>query len=296
MLSIVRAPRALTFNLIRPSIRPLNTSHLKLQEVSSQVENATPKLSNNRSMDRCHEPFYLNNRDEALHYYDNEFSEPQPYIKVSETSNSLHTKMPYYNPVNNDPVEMWQNYYDTTPAQHEKLISDLNFNHMFYESRQRPFPQHKLFGNKCEKLNALREKEKGPWGEISSEETKQLYFAHFHKHIWTYHVNNDRWKYLFFWVCFTMQAILCTFFMICFDGNGYEAPLYTNDPVWRNEMAKYYLQNIHGPVTGIASHYDYRTKQWIASRCWLNGWPKRFKEIFLFQIQPAKDSGQIGTF
>lgn len=290
MLSILRAPRALTFNLAR---RPITTTQFKLQDA---VEHAGGPLPHHRSMERSQEPFYLNNRDEALHYYDNEFSEPQPYINVSETTNSLHTSYPYYNPVNDDPVEFFQTYYDTTPAQHEKLVTDLNFNHMFFESRQKPFPNHKLYGNKCDKLNALREKEMGAWGEISAEETKQLYFAHFNKHIWVYHVNNDRWKYLFFWVCGCIQAILLTTFMILFDGNGYEAPLYTNDPVWRIEMAKMYLSNVEGPVTGIASHYDYRNKQWIESRCWLNGWPKRFKEIFLFQLQPAKESGQIGTF
>jgi len=291
MLSIIRAPRALHYNL---SVRTLKISTFKFQDAVAE----SPHKPYHRSMDRSQEPFYLNNRDEALHYYDNEFSEPQPFIKdkIAKETNSLHTKMPYYSSDNDDPVEYFQSYYDTTPAQHDKLLMDPNFNHVFYESRQKPFPQHKLFGNKCPKLNALREKEKGDWGLISAEETKQLYWAHFHKHIWVYHVNNDKWKFLLFWICFSVQFLILTFFMIAFDGNGYEAPLYVNDPVWRKEMAKFYLQSCHGPVTGLSSHYDYRTKTWIKSRCALYGWPKRFAEIFLFQIQPAKDSGQIGTF
>ena len=139
--------------------------------------------------------------------------------------------------------------------------ADPNINMEFFESFTAPLPAiPRTIGFEGE-LKALKEKEKGPWKNLSQEERMDLYNLYFSMSMADMSRSTDEWKSVIGMLCvlvsfgMLLQIVFRQFILPpC-------APS-TLDPECMKASIKQQLQLHHGPVNGYASMWDYENNCW----------------------------------
>merc|ERR1712179_68764 len=175
--------------------------------------------------------------------------------------------------------------YMMSVEQHKEFLEHPNRNHDNYESFLIPFPQAPKFADKDPELNALREKAKGDWSLMSTEEVNTLYDGHFKYRYYRYQQPTDRWKF-YAGIVFLNVGLASVVLRILLWAEGHEHPEYYSDPHFLTEYIKRGLQINAGHLRGLSTHWNYQKNEWNEE--------KPFYYWFFPHFQSPRESGQLG--
>lgn len=166
----------------------------------------------------------------------------------------------------NYPASWAPNRQDRVDYQHHP-----NKNHSYYEAYHVPIPEVPRYGDKDEKLNALREKARTQhWSTISVEETNELYDNHYKWKYYRHTQSSDIWK--FYLGCMMgMWGIAACMYRTNRSIQGLKNPEYLNDPKFLEEYVKRALQLNQGCLIGGATKWDYGKGEWRKEQRWWDG-------------------------
>ncbi|KAL4235077.1 oxidoreductase [Mactra antiquata] len=120
-----------------------------------------------------------------------------------------------------------------------------------------PMPAVRWGANTPEVLQ-LREKETGDWKNLSLEEKKQLYRNSYRQTFAEIEAPTGEWKRILYIFCYITAA--ATVYLIYY-ANTVPRPSTLNKD-HQQEMVATMLMRNNGPITGLASKYDFENNQW----------------------------------
>nr|AAA74396.1 cytochrome c oxidase subunit IV [Urechis caupo] len=116
------------------------------------------------------------------------------------------------------------------------------------------------YGENTAEVVALREKEKGDWNSLSVEEKKALYRASFRETYSEMKAPNGEWKSVLAGVILGIS--LTGWVMIWMKQNVYPPLPHTINEEYKEGNLKMMVKQNQGPITGVASKYDYENNRW----------------------------------
>lgn len=129
----------------------------------------------------------------------------------------------------------------------------------YFDSRAFPFPAIR-FKKSTNELNALREKEKGDWKNLSLEEKKILYRAAFCQTFSEFEAPTGEWKYV---LGGTLTGIAVSVFIFVAIKLFVSPPLPESfSEENRAKQLRFFIDMKYGVGTGIASKWDYEKDDW----------------------------------
>nr|CAB3233208.1 cytochrome c oxidase subunit 4 isoform 1, mitochondrial-like [Phallusia mammillata] len=136
----------------------------------------------------------------------------------------------------------------------------LKINEDFYESVYSPLPDRPRSLPVAEDLKALKEKELGDWSNLTVDEQMDLYNMHFSMTMGDMVRGNDTWKSSMGLV-FLISSLGFAFIILCKKFILPPPPITYSDE-WVHASIKKQLRMHSGPITGIASKWDYENNCW----------------------------------
>ncbi|XP_011667242.1 cytochrome c oxidase subunit 4 isoform 1, mitochondrial [Strongylocentrotus purpuratus] len=109
-------------------------------------------------------------------------------------------------------------------------------------------------------MQALKVKERGDWKALTQADKKELYRMSFNKTYSEMRAPTGEWKYVIGGVCI---AIAVSGVIYGFQKAYISPPLpHTMSDEWQEAQLRYQIAIRNGPVTGIASQWDYEKNEW----------------------------------
>jgi len=177
--------------------------------------------------------------------------------------------------------------YLKSQQQAKEFLEHPNRNPDNYESFLIAFPQAPKWADKDPELNAIREKAKGDWGALSTEEVNTLYDGHFQYRYYKYQQPTDRWKFYVSigFLNFGLAACMIRLYMWMEHGDVTH-PDYYYDTHFMTEYIKRGLQLNAGHLRGLSTKWNYQKNEWNPPKPWYLGpFP---------HWQSPRESGQLG--
>ncbi|KAM4604555.1 cytochrome c oxidase subunit 4 isoform 1, mitochondrial-like [Discoglossus pictus] len=131
---------------------------------------------------------------------------------------------------------------------------------LYYDHRIVPLPDIPFQSELNAQQTALKEKEKGPWGQLSLEDKISLYHIKFNKTYADMNKATNEWKTIF-------GTILIFFGITGFIVWWQRVYVYPPQPhtlqdEWKEKQARRMLDMRVGPIQGFSSKWDYEKNEW----------------------------------
>nr|XP_031543796.1 cytochrome c oxidase subunit 4 isoform 2, mitochondrial isoform X1 [Vicugna pacos] len=120
----------------------------------------------------------------------------------------------------------------------------------YHAQRSYPMPDEPFCAELNAEQQALKEKEKGSWTQLSQAEKVALYQLQFHQSFAEMNRRSNEWK--------TIMG--CVFFFFGFTVFP-KKPITLTDE-WKAQQLQRILDMKGNPVQGLASRWDYERKEW----------------------------------
>ncbi|KAK5894137.1 hypothetical protein CesoFtcFv8_010859 [Champsocephalus esox] len=131
---------------------------------------------------------------------------------------------------------------------------------MYWDRREIPLPDKRYKDILTPADKSLKEKEKGPWGQLSNEEKLALYRFSFCQTYPEMNQSSSEWKTV---VAGVLYCIGLTGLVIIWQ-TAYVSPPAprTFDAEWQAKQVKRMLDMRVSPIEGFAAQWDYEKSQW----------------------------------
>ncbi|XP_047459529.1 cytochrome c oxidase subunit 4 isoform 2, mitochondrial [Mugil cephalus] len=131
---------------------------------------------------------------------------------------------------------------------------------MYWDRRDSPLPDRPYKEALTAAEKSLKQKEKGPWGQLSKEEKIALYRMSFNETYPEMNQGSDEWKTvvggIFIFLGLTGLVVWWQSIYV------YPAHPHTFEDEWQAKQLKRMLDMKMNPVHGLASQWDYEKGQW----------------------------------
>ncbi|CAN2390666.1 Cytochrome c oxidase subunit IV isoform 2 [Pristimantis euphronides] len=130
----------------------------------------------------------------------------------------------------------------------------------YHDDRTSPLPEIPYHDELSSPEKALKEKEKGPWKQLSLEDKLSLYRIMFHKTYAEMNKPSNEWKSVMGGIFFFVGV---TALVVWWQRVHVLPPLpHTLDEDWVAMQTRRMLDMRTGPIEGLSSHWDYEKNEW----------------------------------
>ncbi|XP_062396578.1 cytochrome c oxidase subunit 4 isoform 2, mitochondrial [Sardina pilchardus] len=131
---------------------------------------------------------------------------------------------------------------------------------MYCDRLDYPLPDRAFKDELTAAEKSLKQKEKGPWTQLSKEEKLALYRVMFRKTYPEMKVPSHEWKTVLggMFIFFGITGLI----VIWQSHYVYPPAPHTFDPEWQAKQVQRMLDMRVNPIEGFASYWDYENKKW----------------------------------